>query len=72
MESPGTPGRFKASVEQFFLTRLIEDLGYEDAQIKPKTSLQGEQAAAIDRLTAAFELGSDEALRIIEAFKPPR
>lgn len=30
----------EASVEQFFLTRLIEDLGYEDAQIKPKTSLQ--------------------------------
>lgn len=29
----------EASVEQFFLARLFTDLGYRDAQIKPKTSL---------------------------------
>ena len=30
----------EASVEQFFVSRLLEDLGYKDSQIKPKTSLQ--------------------------------
>lgn len=29
----------EASVEQFFVSRLLEDLGYTDAQIRPKTSL---------------------------------
>jgi type I restriction enzyme M protein len=30
----------EASVEQFFVNRLLADLGYEDRHIKPKTSLQ--------------------------------
>jgi len=30
----------EASVEQFFVNRLLADLGYEDRQIKPKQSLQ--------------------------------
>jgi type I restriction enzyme M protein len=30
----------EASVEQFFVSRLLPDLGYRDHQIKPKTSLQ--------------------------------
>lgn len=30
----------EASVEQFFCNRLLADLGYDDRQIKPKTSLQ--------------------------------
>lgn len=30
----------EASVEQFFVARLLDDLGYRDADIKPKTSLR--------------------------------
>lgn len=30
----------ETSVEQFFVNRLLEDLGYEDRQVHPKTSLQ--------------------------------
>src|ERR1700752_2848919 len=30
----------EASVEEFFVSRLLKDLGYEDSEIKPKTSLQ--------------------------------
>lgn len=30
----------KASVETFFSLRLLEDLGYKDRQIRPKTSLE--------------------------------
>lgn len=29
----------EASVEQFFVARLLEDLGYEDNEIKPKTAI---------------------------------
>jgi type I restriction enzyme M protein len=32
--------RDEASVEEFFVSRLLKDLGYEDSEIKPKTSLQ--------------------------------
>ncbi len=30
----------ESSVETFFVNRLLNDLGYEDAEIKPKTSIQ--------------------------------
>ena len=29
----------EASVEQFFVSRMLEDLGYRDNQIKPKETL---------------------------------
>lgn len=29
----------EASVEQFFVVRLLEDLGYDDSEIKPKTAI---------------------------------
>jgi type I restriction enzyme M protein len=30
----------EASVETFFVSRMLKDLGYKDSQIKPKESLQ--------------------------------
>lgn len=29
----------EASVEQFFVTRLLEDLGYKDEEVKPKSAI---------------------------------
>lgn len=45
----------EASVEEFFISRLIKDLGFKDSQIKPKTSIETLTVSAGGRKTEKYK-----------------